>query len=198
MLNTGLYLFLSFQCVHFCFSLFGLWCRSHGRPVSWRNSRIIISLDVLDTHPDALPKQTHSGLSFSAMRAGQLYIWESTLSGQLNDGVNNIHDESFAGVQVRNIWGLYAIFSNFLLWILWFVFIWQVRELDAVVRAALGNTKSTVAVCSLPTQHSQVSANQKARFTQFFDDHNGMSYNFNPMEGCCAYVRQFYASCFRL
>jgi hypothetical protein len=57
------------------------------------NGSMVISDEILDT--SKLKRQRPFKLI-----PGKLYLWESTQSGALNDGVNNIYGEAFAGVQV--------------------------------------------------------------------------------------------------
>ena len=100
------------------------------------------------------------------MERNKLYIWESTMSGPLNDGVFNIHGDSFAGAQVR--------------------------DLDDVVCAA--NHNSNNRLCYLPLKDEFVSPHHRHQFTRFFDDHNGSPYNFNPCLGCFSYAFNLFAS----
>ena len=62
---------------------------------------------VYDITPDSF---SHVGIVVSdeilddqRLKPGELYIWESTMSGKLTDGVNNIQGKSYLGVQLRNL-----------------------------------------------------------------------------------------------
>lgn len=54
----------------------------------WSHCGLVISREIYDD-----PRLTE----------GKLYLVESTLSGKLNDGIKNIDDKSFFGVQIRDL-----------------------------------------------------------------------------------------------
>jgi hypothetical protein len=58
---------------------------------------MIITTEILD-HPK--------------MKQGELYVWESTMSGFLSDDINNIEGTSFFGSQVRNLEELVKAYTS--------------------------------------------------------------------------------------
>lgn len=98
---------------------------------------IIIKSDVLN-HPNVQP--------------GKVYIWESTMSGKLSDGVYNIDGRSFLGVQLR--------------------------DFDEVVDGYDKPNDTAVAICRLQ-QPFPVNEEVRSKFTALFNDLNGTRYDLN-------------------
>jgi len=90
---------------------------------------------------------------------GKLYIWESTMSGGLGDGVDNVSGKSYLGVQLR--------------------------DLDAVVSSYNCKSGGRVAFCSMKDGISVRYDNEeklalfKQRFTDLFIMYNGILYDAN-------------------
>jgi hypothetical protein len=98
---------------------------------------LIVRGDILN-HPNVQPDK--------------IYIWESTMSGKLADGVNNIDGRAFLGVQLR--------------------------DFDEVVAAYDKPNDTKIAICRL--QHPPtITPELKTRFTEFFTDTNGRIYDLN-------------------
>jgi hypothetical protein len=92
------------------------------------------------------------------LEVGKLYIWESTMSGKLTDGIYNIEEKSYLGVQLRS--------------------------LDDVVRAYISDTNSRIAFCHikdgiLNQYKNEYSALLIQRFTNLFIRYNGIRYDAN-------------------
>ena len=51
-------------------------------------------------------------LDHSNIKKDKIYIWESTASGKLGEGVKNIEDESFLGVQIRDFDALLPVYDE--------------------------------------------------------------------------------------
>jgi hypothetical protein len=92
------------------------------------------------------------------IKPGKLYIWESTMSGKLSDGVYNIDEKSYLGVQLR--------------------------DLDEVVKAYSLDKDTDIAFCSLKDSvlshyKNEYAALLKQRFTTLFIRYNGVRYDAN-------------------
>jgi hypothetical protein len=92
------------------------------------------------------------------LKPGKLYIWESTMSGKLSDGVYNIDGKSYLGVQLR--------------------------DLDKVVKAYDLDQDTDIAFCSvkdsvLSQYKNEYEALLKQRFTTLFIKYNGVRYDAN-------------------
>lgn len=109
---------------------------------------MIVKSDVLD-HPLVLPNRT--------------YIFESTMSGPLNDGVLNIEGNSYLGVQLRDFQEIVQKYAD------------------------IPNTKIAVAHLSekyrdIVTEVSKDSGKSILdAFTQIFNELNGTIYDLNPV-----------------
>ena len=91
---------------------------------------------------------------------GKLYIWESTMSGNLTDGVTNIQGESYLGVQLR--------------------------DFDNVVESYDEDPRTRIAVAHIsPIFFNEVWGfdekyeNLKGMFTKIFQKYNGIRYDSN-------------------
>jgi len=88
---------------------------------------------------------------------GKLYIWESTMSGRLTDGVYNIENESYLGVQLR--------------------------DLDDVIRAYDSDENTQIAFCPIKEEFLDIWIENecilKQRFTTLFIKYNGIRYDAN-------------------
>lgn len=98
---------------------------------------LIITSEILD-HPDVYP--------------GKIYIWESTMSGLLGEGVPNVEGKSFFGSQLR--------------------------DFDLLLPAYLASDNSEVAVCSLNSNPFRDN-NIEDRFKGIFNLYNNRKYNYN-------------------
>lgn len=84
----------------------------------------------------------------------KLYVWESTMSGSLSDGVCNIEDESFLGVQLR--------------------------DFDKVLVAYDEDPDSRIAIAHLgDTTFNRGSTRLRKRFTNLFTKYDGTRYDAN-------------------
>lgn len=91
-----------------------------------------------------------------------VYIWESTLSGVLGEGVKNTDGKSFFGVQLRNFSQLIAKYDN--------------SAKTRIAYAKLINRPSDEAIAS---------------FSELFKNVNGTRYELNPYEGISAFLPFF-------
>jgi hypothetical protein len=87
------------------------------------------------------------------VKPGKLYIWESTMSGRLTDGVKNIDNKVQFGVQLR--------------------------DFDKVMKGYDANPDTRIAVCHLK-RSPKLSGQVKRDFTQFFKKVNGTGYDYVP------------------
>ena len=94
---------------------------------------------------------TREILDDERLERDKLYVWESTMSGPLSDGVKNVNDESFLGVQIR--------------------------DLDEVVKAYLSDEDAKIAFAPLidPVDCEAL----RHRFTRFVRKHDGTRYDAN-------------------
>lgn len=93
------------------------------------------------------------------LEPGKMYVFESTMSGSLTDGVKNIEGKSFLGVQLR--------------------------DFEKVVKGYLSTSGTYIAVAPL-TQKVRNGLPQGARmvhmFTKIFHKYNGVKYDASPLE----------------
>lgn len=125
------------------------------RAGDFSHSGMVVTSDILD-HPRVLP--------------GKVYVWESTMSGRLTDGVTDIDGRSYLGVQLR--------------------------DLDLVVPAYDAPNDTAIAHGSLlvakrPYQlglqgDPLISPYTKAKFTNFFNRVNGSLYDVNVYDLCAS------------
>jgi hypothetical protein len=88
------------------------------------------------------------------LEKGKLYIWESTMSGKLGEGVTNIDGKSFLGVQLR--------------------------DFEEVLKKYDENPKTRIALCRLKEGVCPIKDNElKDKFTDIFDKYNGTFYDAN-------------------
>lgn len=88
------------------------------------------------------------------LEPGKLYIWESTMSGRLGDGVPNIDGEAMLGVQLR--------------------------DLDEVVRAYDKSKKTAVAFGKV-RHPPDFDDELRRKFTEVFQRLDGSKYDANPL-----------------
>lgn len=98
---------------------------------------------------------THEILNDHRLVPYKLYIWESTMSGSMSDGVNNIDGQSFFGTQLR--------------------------DLDEVIKAYDKSKKARIAVGSLKNEIFTAFdlMNLKLQFTALFEKYNNVQYDAN-------------------
>ena len=94
---------------------------------------------------------TREILDDERLERDKLYVWESTMSGPLSDGVKNVNGESFLGVQIR--------------------------DLDKVVNAYLSDEDAKIAFASLKDPVNCEAL--RHRFTRFVRKHDGTRYDAN-------------------
>lgn len=96
------------------------------------------------------------------LEPGRAYIYESTMSGLLNDGVKNVAGEAFFGTQVR--------------------------DLEQVIKAYTGmDPDNKVAFVRLrPEWRARV---KRGLFQEVFQETIGVRYQMNPVSLCCAGCR---------
>lgn len=94
---------------------------------------------------------TREILEDERLEKGKLYIWESTMSGPLTDGVKSVDGKSFLGVQLR--------------------------DLDAVIESYLSDKNTKIAFAPLiePVDCDKL----RVRFTHFIKRHDGTRYDAN-------------------
>lgn len=113
-------------------------------PDAFSHVGIVVTSEIID---DPLVKE------------GKLYLWESTMSGNLSDGVPDVNGESFLGVQLR--------------------------DLDEVIKAYDRPNDTRIAFASLKKENlekvwSEDSAELlKTRMTEIFTWYNGTKYDAN-------------------
>lgn len=89
------------------------------------------------------------------LKWGELYIWESTISGKLGQGVKNVEGRSFLGVQLR--------------------------KLDDVIEAYDSSKKTRVAWCPLLHPLDTTDTKITDQFTKIFKELDGRRYDANMM-----------------
>lgn len=112
-------------------------------PGAFSHVGIVVTSEILD-HPKVKP--------------GEIYIWESVLSGKLGDGIKNIDDATFFGVQLR--------------------------DFDDLLPAYDLSNDTRVAVAHLidnPLDDGIKGGMVKDRFAKIFEKYNGVFYDVNLM-----------------
>lgn len=90
------------------------------------------------------------------VKPGEVYLWESTMSGRLSDGVPNVQNKSYLGVQLR--------------------------DFSKVVVGYDKPIETKIAVCKLkPEFRPEITPELKQEFTQYFQRVNGTRYDINPI-----------------
>lgn len=110
-----------------------------------------ISTDDMFSHAGVIV--TSDILDDPRLKPGKLYIWESTLSGMLTDGVKNIDNKVEFGVQLR--------------------------DFDKVMKGYDSDPNTRIAICHLK-KSPKCNKQFKDKFTTFFQQVNGTTYDFNP------------------
>lgn len=123
------------------------------RQLSKWNQNLDGKVDTDDMFSHAGMIVTSDILDDPRVKPGKIYIWESTLSGRLTDGVKNVDGKVKFGVQLR--------------------------DFDKVMKGYDNNKHTRIAVCS----HKSIpnlTPMRKRLFTEFFKRVNGTGYDFNP------------------
>jgi len=124
-----------------------------------------INRDFPDTEDDLF---SHVGIALrrdalpDIIKDDDVYIWESTMSGLLGEGVKNVDGKSFFGVQLRNFSQVIAKYDR--------------------------SGKTRVAYAKLINRPTPESI---ATFPELFKSINGTRYELNPYEGLAAFVPFF-------
>ena len=95
-------------------------------------------------------------LNDDRLEKGKLYIWESTMSGYLTDGIYNIDGGSFLGVQLRD-----------------FDEVFRSYDADLTTRIAVAHLKNNV------FKKKKFQQNLKKKFTKLFAKYDGARYDAN-------------------
>ena len=122
----------------------------HVHPADFSHVGMLVNSEILD-HP--------------MVETGKWYIWESTMSGSLTDGIKNVAGETFLGVQLRC--------------------------LDEVVQGYLKSPKAEIAWCKLKQNPLEQFTQQsvKQRFTAVFRELDHNPYDCNIGSLFCAVYR---------
>lgn len=107
-------------------------------------------------------------LEHPSVETGKWYIWESTMSGPLNDGVPNILGQSYLGVQLRDLSEVIRAY-----------------DAKADTRVAMGCLTESVR-SKLLMEHSR---SLRERFTEVFNDYDGIRYDANIISLCSSLCR---------
>jgi hypothetical protein len=126
-------------------------------------SDIIRLIEYVDLDSNWAEQYTHSALVVTKellnddrLEDGKLYVWESTISGKLGNGVKNIDGKSFLGVQLRLF--------------------------DDVIAAYDEPNNTRVSWCQLNNNPWLIESNRpelSAKFKTIFDQYNGIRYDLN-------------------
>ncbi len=68
--------------------------------------RMIVTSDILSSIHSSDRKSEFQ------LKPGELYLWESTQSGELNDGVPDVFNTSFLGVQVQHSFNFWIVIAE--------------------------------------------------------------------------------------
>lgn len=124
---------------------------------------LVVTSEILD-HPNVYP--------------GKIYIWESTISGFIGNGVPNIEGKSFYGTQLR--------------------------DFDLLLPAYLQGGSAAVAICHLSDEfrYAREASNVKEVFTKIFNRYNGIHYEdcislYSAVNPVCRKFRSFFQKIFR-
>lgn len=114
------------------------------KPGAFSHVGMVVTSDILD-HPLVKP--------------GTVYVFESTMSGKLGNGIDNIEGRAFFGVQLRNFDELMPAYD---------------KPNDTSI--AFAHLMYNPWIHASPEERVRI----KARFTDLFDRLNGTPYNANP------------------
>lgn len=114
-------------------------------PGAFSHLGLIVTSDIL-SHPSVLP--------------GKIYIWESTMSGVYGEGVTNIDDKSFFGVQLRDFDLLFPVYD-------------RPNDTRVAVAQLVHNP--------LDGRSTEERLSIRSKFTELFISLNGIRYDYNPL-----------------
>jgi hypothetical protein len=113
---------------------------------------LVVTKAIFD-HPKVLP--------------GRLYVMESTISGRLGNGVNNIDGKWHLGVQIRDLDELIEAYDK------------SARTAVAIARLKSNPARTSVLLSQHSSEQTEVPRHLREQFAMLYNEYNGITYDSN-------------------